>query len=186
MIPYEMPGSDQRLYKIDPPCVMEQVEDKVSECIEATTEAGRDWSREEDERCYSTSGFTKPFTGETIDEISGRSLMCSEADGGEFTTQVVFYTAGAEGLVVDVLIVTRPEQPSIYRRYDCETGELVEETENDGTKGFVIHWPVLYEDGRWRMGYQPDIYHEVDADTLDPHAMAETVLMAQERQTRQP
>jgi hypothetical protein len=181
MIPYDMPGSDQALYKIDPPCVMEQVEAKVRECLDASAEAGRNWSLQDDERCYSLSGFTKPLTGETLDDNSGRSLICSEVVGGKFTTEVVFYTAGEEGLVVDVLIVTRPEQSSIRRRYDCETGELVQETEDDGTTGFVVYWPVLYEDGRWRMGYQPDIYHEVDADTLDPRAMVETVLLSQGR-----
>jgi hypothetical protein len=181
-IPYEMPASDKPVYKIDPPCVMEQVEQQVKECLNASAEAGRNWSLEDDEGCYSLSGFTKPLTGETLDDGPERSLICSEVVGGELTTEVVFYTAGEEGLVVDVLIVTRPEQPSIYRRYDCETGELVEETEDDGTKGFVVYWPVLYEDGRWRMGYQPDIYHEVDADTLDPHTMVETVLLAQGRE----
>ena len=186
MIPYEMPGSDRTLCRIDPPCVMEQVEAKVGECLDASAEGGRNWSLHDDERCYSVSGFTKPLTGETMDEISGRTLICSEVVGGEFTTELAFYTAGEKGLVADVLIVTRPEQPSIHRRYNCETGEMVEETDHDGTKGFVAYWPVLYEHGRWRMGYQPDIYQEVDADTLDPHAMVDAVLVAQERQTRQP
>ena len=45
---------------------------------------------------------------------------------------------------------------------------------------------MLYEDGRWRMGYQSDIPHEPGADTLDPHTMVETILLAQERQTIQP
>ena len=180
-IPYQMPASDKPVYKIDPPCVMEQVEDKVSECLDAKADTGPDWSLEDHKRCYSPSGFTQPLTGETLHSLSKRTLICSEVVGGEFTTELVFYTAGEEGLVVDVLIVTRPENPYVFRRYDCETGELVEETEDDGTKGFVVYWPVLYEDGRWRMGYQPDIHHEPDADTLDPHAMVETVLLAQGR-----
>jgi len=186
MIPYEMRGSDHTLHKIDPPCVMEQVEDTLRECLDARAEAGLNWSREDLNRCYSPSGFTKPLTGETLDGVSGLTLFCSEVVGLEITREIVFYTAGEEGLVVTVLIVTRHDSPSVSRRYDCETDELIEETENDGTMGFVLYWPVLYEDGRWRMGYQPDIYHEVDAETLDPRALADAILMAQGRQTRQP
>lgn len=75
MIPYDMPGGDQTPYEIDPPCVMDQVEAAVRECLETRAVAGRDCSLEDRERCHSPSGFTKPLSGETPPHLPEVTLV---------------------------------------------------------------------------------------------------------------
>ena len=186
MVPYDMPGSDRVVYKIQPPCVMEQVEETFRAYLETKLAAGREWSSEEQALFYTPAGFTKPLTEEKMAALPELRPACTETAGRDgkppsFTQDVVFYTAGQDGLVVDVLYASKPHGAYTFQHYDCETGELTAREARDGTEGFIAYWPMLYEQGRWRLAYQADVYHEVPADELDPHALADTVRAAQGR-----
>lgn len=187
LVPYSLRGSDTVLYAVDPPCVMEQAEQVFREYMAYYADHGRNWTAQEHQRFYSPAGFTAPLSGDVVPEITGPlSFFCTEAtnpDGtpAEYDVHVVFYTISEDGLVADVLYVSRPHGPYLTRNYNCETGELIDETSNDGEETFVLYQPMLYEDGRWRLGHQYDVYRYVRSDETDPQAMVGLILDAQGR-----
>jgi len=188
LVPYSLPGSDVVLYAVDPPCVMEQAEQVFREYLACYAEHGRNWTAEDHQRFYSPAGFTAPLSGDVVPEISGPlSFFCAEVTNPDGTPVeddacVVFYTISEDGLVADVLYVSRPHGPYVTRNYNCETGELTGEVPSDGTETFVIYQPVLYEgEGHWRLGHRYDVYQYVLSDQLDPQAMVDLILNAQGR-----
>jgi len=187
LVPYSLPGSDTVLYAVDPPCVMEQAEQVFREYLAYYAEHGRNWTAQDHQRFYSPAGFTAPVSGDVVPEITGPlSFFCTTAtnpDGtpAEQDAHVAFYTISEDGLVADVLYVSRPHGPYVTHSYDCETGELTDETSNDGEETFVLYQPMVYGDGRWRLGHRYDVYHYVPSDQTDPQAMLGLILDAQGR-----
>ncbi len=186
LVPYTLPGSETVLYAIDPPCVMEQVEQAFAECTNLKANRGRHWADEDEEMCYSTSGFTTILGNEEVLPLApgwpayGQCLEVMKADGTPLTSvdlHFVFYTISQDKRVANLLVVN-DVHPTV-RTYDCETGELIEETSGDPTQTAVVYYPLLYEDGRWRMGYRHDVGNLVPADEIDAQAMANIVLHAQ-------
>ena len=104
LVPYTLPGAEEAvLYKVDPSCVMEQVERAFAACTDRKGERGRHWTAEDEEQCYSTAGYTTIIGGENFLALApGRSAygQCVETekeDGTPVTSadlHFVFYTLG--------------------------------------------------------------------------------------------
>jgi hypothetical protein len=189
LVPYSLPGvKNTTLYMVDPPCVMAQVERAFAACVDLRASRGRQWTEEDEERCYSTAGFTTLLGGEEIPALApgwpayGQCVETEKADGTPVTSadlHVVFYTISEDKRVADVLVVN-DAHPTV-RIYDCETGELIEETAGDPAQVAVAYYPLLYEDGRWRMGYRHDVGRLVTSDRAQPAGLIDLVRSAQGR-----
>jgi hypothetical protein len=189
LVPYQLPGGETLLYAVDPPCVMAQVEQAFADCTDLQATRGRDWSEADEQRCYSPSGFTTLVGGEEVAPlappawpVSGRCLESVKADGTPVTAadlHFTFYTISQDKRVADVLVVN-DLHPTV-RLYDCETRELVQEFPGDEAQTAVVTYPLLYEDGRWRLGQRHDDADAVPAGEIDAGAMVDAVLQAQGR-----
>jgi hypothetical protein len=58
---------------------------------------------------------------------------------------------------------------------------LIEETAGDPAQVAVAYYPLLYEDGQWRMGYRHDVGQLVAADRAEPAGLIDLVRSAQGR-----
>lgn len=189
LIPYTLPGAEGAvLYAVDPPCVMEQVEQAFAACTDLKAARGRHWTAEDESHCYSTGGFVTILGGEDVPALApgwpayGQCVETAKEDGTPVTSadlHFVFYTISPDKHVADLLVVN-DAHPSV-RTYDCETGELVEETSGDPTQVAVIYYPLLYEDGRWRMGYRHDVVRLVPVGEDEPVGVVNLVRSAQGR-----
>jgi hypothetical protein len=189
LVPYSLPGVENKvLFRVDPPCVMVQVERAFAECVNLKANRGRHWTQEDEERCYSTAGFTTLLGGEEVPTLApgwpayGQCVETEKRDGTPVTSadlHVIFYTISKDKQVVDVLVVN-DTHPTV-RTYDCETGELIEETVGDPTQVAVVYYPLLYEDGQWHLGYRHDVGRLVPSDTIEPVGMINLVRSAQGR-----
>jgi len=189
LVPYTLPGAEHSiLYGVDPPCVMEQVERAFAACADLKATRGRHWTTEDEERCYSSSGFTTILSGKEVPALApgwpayGQCLETGKEDGVPVTSadlRLVFYTISSDKQVADVLVVN-DTHPTV-RAYDCETGELVDETVGDPTQTAVVYYPLLYEGGRWRMAYRHDVGQLVDSGQVEPAGLIDLVRSAQGR-----
>jgi hypothetical protein len=190
LVPYQLPGNETVLYAVDPPCVMTQVEQVFADCTDLQATRGKDWSEADERQCYSPSGFTTLVGAEEIAPlappawpVSGRCLENVKADGTPVTSadlHVVFYTISQDRRVADVLVVN-DLHPTV-RLYDCGTRELLQELPGDETQTAVVTYPLLYEEGRWRMGQRHDAADLLPADQVDAEAMVGAIRQAQGRQ----
>jgi hypothetical protein len=187
MVSYELPASDRTLYRIVPPCVMEEVEAAYAVYLDQRAAKGRHWT--ERDRYIAESAYTAPLSGETIEAVEieaynrGVSYCIEErgSDGAVKTSEdyhIVFYTV-SQGGTADVLVVAKGEPGTTYV-YECGTDDLVQEVSSDGKIG-VVYWPMIYEDSRWLRGRKPDVVRQVSLDDIDPEAMVDTILRAQGR-----
>jgi hypothetical protein len=189
LVEYRLPGNETVLYAVDPPCVMAQIEQSFADCTDLQASRGRDWSEADERQCYSPSGFTTLVGGEEVAPlappawpVSGRCLENVKADGTPVTAadlHIVFYTISQDRRVADVLVVN-DVHPAV-RVYDCETRELLQEFPADETQTAVVSYPLLYEDGRWRLGQRHDVAEMIPADQVDAEAMVGVVRQAQGR-----
>jgi len=190
LVPYDLPGAGNTgpLYAIDPPCVVEQVERAFARCTDLKAERGRHWLDVDEEQCYSTAGFTTLLGGEPVPALApgwsayGRCVETEKEDGQPVTSadlHFVFYTISEDKRVADVLVVN-DVHPDV-RTYDCETGELIKEMPGDPTHTAVVYYPLLYEDGRWRLGYRHDVGDLVLSDGMESTGMVSLVRNAQGR-----
>ncbi len=189
LVPYSLPGLEDRrgrLYVVDPPCVMARVEEAFAACMDLKGQRGRTWSAEDEARCYSTSGFSTILSEEDVPALApgweayGRCQETVKADGQPVTSDdlhLVFYTMSDDKRVADVLAVN-DSHPTV-RTYDCETGELVEETPGDPGRTAVIYYPLLYEDGEWRLAYRHDVAEFVPSDQIEAAGLVRLVRDAQ-------
>jgi hypothetical protein len=152
-------------------------------------ERGRHWSSQDEERCYSASGFTTILSGEDVPALApgwaayGRCQETVKGDGGAVTADdlhFVFYTMSEDRQVADVLAVNAVH-PTV-RTYDCDTGELLEESPGDPGQTAVIYYPLLYEGGQWRLGYRHDVAELVPSGQIEPAGMVGLVRDAQARE----
>jgi hypothetical protein len=189
LVEYRLPGNETVLYAVDPPCVMAQIEQAFADCTDLQASRGRDWSEADERQCYSPSGFTTLVGGEEVAPlappawpVSGRCLENVKADGTPVTAadlHIVFYTISQDRRVADVLVVN-DVHPAV-RVYDCETRELLQEFPADETQTAVVSYPLLHEDGRWRLGQRHDVAEMIPADQVDAEAMVGVVRQAQGR-----
>jgi hypothetical protein len=191
LVPYALHGLEGergKLYVVDPPCVMEKVERAFAACMDLKAERGRHWSQVDERRCYSTSGFSTILSGEDVAELApgwaayGRCQEALKADGSPVTADdlhVAFYTIAEDKQVADVLVVNQVH-PTV-RTYDCETGELAEESSGDPGRTAVIYYPLLYEDGLWRLAHRHDVANLVSSDEIEAVGMVRLVKDAQGR-----
>ena len=188
LMPYELPAPQgkQTLYALHPPCVMEQAEQVFIEYMNARAEKGRHWTTQDQERFYTTSGYVTPLGKQEVASIVEGVVSCSESvkeDGSPVTGDdfhAVFYTASPNATVADLLIIG-PAVPGYYREYDCQTGELLTEQYLDGSEVMFILQPVLYENGRWRMGYTFDSFERISANEIKAEETVNMILEAQGR-----
>ena len=178
------------MYTIDPPCVVERIEQAFLSCMDMRAARGRNWTTEDDAYCRSYSGFRTILGGEELPPLSVEAqqiLICFEAtkeNGTPITSanyHVVLYTVSEDDWVADLLIVC--DSPSaITRIYDCDTGELLQEIFPDGSV-LLLYMPMLYDatDHVWRQGYNTiDVFEQLPPGS-DPAALVNLVMEAQER-----
>jgi hypothetical protein len=192
LVPYTMPGpdgGDVTLYKVGPPCVMAAAEQAFLEYTTARAERGRRWTEEDQVYFYTSAAFTTILSKERIDvDPTLGGIRCSESvkdDGSAVTSadsRVAFYTVAPDGLVADLLVVTGGIPNTTYV-YDCATGELLEESRDDGSHRLVLFWPMVYDPdlGRWQLGRRYDVYEQMTVEQIDPDATVALVLAAQGR-----
>ena len=94
LVPYSLPGVENKmLFKVDPPCVMVQVERAFAGCVNLKADRGRHWTGEGEARCYSPAGFTTILGGEEIPALApgwpayGQCVETEKADGTPVTPQ---------------------------------------------------------------------------------------------------
>jgi hypothetical protein len=192
LVPYTLPGpdgGDVTLYKVGPPCVMAAAEQAFLEYTTARAERGRRWTEEDQVYFYTSAAFTTILSKERIDvDPTLGGIRCSESvkdDGSAVTSadsRVAFYTVAPDGLVADLLVVTGGIPNTTYV-YDCATGELLEESRDDGSHRLVLFWPMVYDPdlGRWQLGRRYDVYEQMTVEQIDPDATVALVLAAQGR-----
>jgi hypothetical protein len=190
LVPYRQPGAEETvLYAVDPPCVMERVEQAFAAYVDARAERGRNWTADDDARYFSSGTFTAIVSGDEIGPPPPGTweTVCAEAvkgDGapvGSADYHVVFHTMADDKRVANLMVAVGGF-PSVTRTYDCATGELVEEEPVDGTQTLVMVQPMVYDaDGVWRLGWRYDVSQFVPSDQIDPAATARMILDAQGR-----
>ena len=186
LTPYSLPGNPTVLYTVDP-CVIEQIEGAYCEYLDARAERGRRWTAEDDAYFRSYDGFKTILSGEDLPPIpaGAQAFMCLEVskdDGTPVTCadyHIVLYTMSEGGLTADLLVIT--DEPATIRIYDCNTGELTQETYAADVG--MLYQPMLYDAtaNRWRAGYHYDVYDAVAPGEIDVQGMISLILDAQGR-----
>ena len=186
--PYSLPDDDTVLYTVAP-CVVEQIEGAFCEYLDARAERGRRWTAEDDAYFRSYDGFKTILGGEELPpipaEAQDQAVMCLEVskdDGTPMTCadyHVVLYTMSEGGLTADLLVIS--DEPGTIRIYDCDTGELTQETYAADVG--ILYQPMLYAAAanRWQVGYHYDVYDAVAPGEIDVQGMISLVLDAQGR-----
>jgi len=185
---YSLPGNPTVLYTVDS-CVVEQIEGAFCNYLDARAERGRRWTAEDDAYFRSYDGFKTILGGEELPpipvEAQAQAVMCLEVskdDGTPMTCadyHVVLYTMSEGGLTADLLVIS--DEPGTIRIYDCDTGELTQETYAADVG--ILYQPMLHDAtaNRWQVGYHYDVYDAVAPGEIDVQGMISLILDAQGR-----
>jgi len=189
LVPYEYPGAPVDLYTIEPVCVMEAVERAFVEFIDVQSAKGRNWTREDDQYYYAQETVTGIISGRTIYGLGDigkyecKGWETVHSDGARYAAEdvnVVFYTAGESGTVVNLLNIVRGG--TTLRIYDCDTGELLHEGVQPEVIA-LIQRPMVYDSelGRWQPTMEVDTLEQVEPDGIDIEALITLIRQAQGR-----